>query len=162
LASPGSNESGSVFKDLLSELEAVSFFVDLLKKEQTTLSSGDTEKLPEILSQKNQIAGQLSQLAEHRNALLSAQGFNSDRVGIEAWCAKHPKELKAAEAWSEILKLAGEARELNRVNGELIALRMQYNTKALEALRGGNESLNLYGPNGQSTFLGNRRINDAV
>ncbi|MEI7430305.1 MAG: flagellar protein FlgN [Betaproteobacteria bacterium] len=162
MVSAGHSESGTIFQSLKSELEAVQRFVSLLKTEQTLLSSGDTEELPELLEQKNHIANQLSQYAEHRNSLLSAQGLGSDRSGIETWCAKHPKEMKAAETWEEIITLAGEARELNRVNGELIALRMQYNTNALEALRGGNNSLNLYGPDGQSTFLGSRRINDAV
>jgi flagella synthesis protein FlgN len=143
LVSAGRNESGTIFQAIKSELEAVLAFVDLLKAEQKFLSSGDIEKLTELLAQKNQIASQLNQLSEQRNSLLSSQGFEPDRAGIESWFAKHPKEIKAVEAWREIITMAGEARELNRLNGELIALRMQYNTKALEALRGGNNSLNL-------------------
>jgi len=162
LVTPRTNESATLLLAVKAELEAVRCFVDLLAIEQTALSNGNTEELPELPEQKNQFAGQLSKLAEQRNTSLSALGFVSDRAGIEAWCTKHPKETSVANAWGKIIALASEARELNRINGELIALRMQYNTKALEALRGGNDSLDLYGPDGQSSPLSNRRINDAV
>ncbi len=59
-----------------------------------------------------------------------------------------------------MLSLASQARELNRVNGELIQIRMQYNAQALEALLGGNGSLALYGPDGQNAAPSARRISD--
>jgi len=51
---------------------------------------------------------------------------------------------------------------LNNLNGSLIGIRLNYNAKALEALRGGNTTLDLYGPDGQSKSAGPQRINDAV
>ena len=146
----------------MSEVRTIQKFVDLLKLEQTALSAGNTDALPEYADQKNLLAIQLSNLAEQRNILLSAQGFKSDRAGVESWISKHTKERSAGATWAQILALASEARELNRINGELIQLRMQYNARALEALMGANKSLDLYGPNGQSTSLGSRRIHDAV
>lgn len=147
---------------MATETEAVEQFVDLLKLEQASLSGGNTDKLPEYAEQKIQLAGHLNRLATQRNALLAAQGLNADRAGVEAWCAKHPDEKNAVKLWSRILSLAGEAHALNRLNGELIQMRMQYNAKALEALQGGKSSLDLYGPDGQSTSSNRRRIHDAV
>ena len=61
-----------------------------------------------------------------------------------------------------IMAQAAEARELNRINGELIELHLQHNARALNALRGGSDSLNLYGPDGRSRTVGSARINDSA
>lgn len=159
----GSGEEASALQQtMLAEAQAVEGFVDLLKLEQSSLCRGDTDKLPGYAEQKLKFAAQLNELAARRNAALTAQGFGSDRVGADAWCAQHPEEEAATRAWTAVLALAGEARELNRLNGELIRVRMQYNAKALEALRGGATSLDLYGPDGQATTPGRRRINHTV
>jgi flagella synthesis protein FlgN len=154
--------AATLAQTVAAEAEAVQQFVDLLKLEQAALGSGNTDDLPEFAEKKSKLAVHLGGLAAQRNATLSAQGFAADRVGVEAWCAKHGHEKKIVEAWTRILSLAAEARELNRLNGELIRIRMQYNTQALEALIGGKTSLDLYGPDGQSTMPSNRHINDAV
>jgi len=155
-------KSGVFLQALAAEADAVARFVELLKLEQSALTKGNTEVLPELAERKGQLAVELSGLAAQRNATLAAQGLGTDRTGIAAWCAKHPGEKKVGKAWTMILALATEARELIRLNGELITIRMQYNSKALEALRGANSSLDLYGPDGQATAPGSRRINDAV
>jgi flagella synthesis protein FlgN len=155
-------ETAAFVQTITAEAEAVQQFIDLLKLEQTTLSNGKTDDLPAFAEQKSRLASHLNSLATQRNTSLAAQGFGADRKGVESWCAKYPDKKTAKITWTKILSLAGEARELNRLNGELIQMRMHYNAKALEALQGGRNSLDLYGPDGQSTTAGNRRINDAV
>ena len=147
---------------VVAEAQTVEQFVELLKNEQGSLSRGDTDALPGHAEQKMEFAARLNELAAERNAALASLGFAADRAEFEAWCAKHPADDLAAKAWATCLTLAGEARELNRLNGELIRLRMQYNAKALEALRGGASSLDLYGPDGQATAPGRQRINHSV
>ena len=153
----------SVFlQAMTAEVVAIQQFVSLLKLEQTSLSNGNIDNLPEFAEQKSKFSVHLNSLAEQRNSALAAQGFAADRAGIEAWCTKYLEEQNARKAWQKILSLAGEARELNRINGELIQMRLQYISKALEALQSGNKSLDLYGPDGQSTPADNRRIYGAV
>lgn len=147
---------------MLAEAETVRRFVALLALEQASLGSGNTDELPAFAEQKVDLAAQLNAFAAQRNSALAAQGFGADRSGVEAWCAQHPDQEITAGAWSSILAQAREARELNQLNGKLIQLRMQYNAKALEALRGGNGALDLYGPDGQSKPPGHRRINHSV
>lgn len=159
---PTTSRANPFLKALLAEIEVVQQFVDLLKLEQTSLSNGSTDDLLEFADQKGKLAVQINSLATQRNTLLAGQGFGADRAGVEAWCAKQPKEKATANAWANILSLAYEARELNRLNGELIQIRLQYNSKALEALQGGENSFDLYGPDGQATTQGHRRINQAV
>jgi flagella synthesis protein FlgN len=147
---------------LAAEAACVEDFIAVLKLEQNSLAQGAGDELPAYAEQKAQLAQRLGALAAQRNAALKAQDLAADRPGLDAWCAAHPKEIQAASDWSRIIALATEARELNRVNGELIALRMQYNAQALEALRGGSSALDLYGPDGQATGSGGRRISDSV
>ncbi len=152
----------SVSQILLLEAATVRQFVDLLKREQASLSTGSADELLALIAQKDQLAIQINSLAAQRNKSLDAEGFSPDRIGVEAWCAKHPTEETASNAWTSILALANDARELNRLNGELIQIRLQYNNKALEALQGSKKTLDLYGPDGQSTTHAHRRINHAV
>jgi flagella synthesis protein FlgN len=151
-----------LLQTLTAEADAVQCFVDVLQLEQSALKNGHTENLADFAEQKSQLGIALKQLSGQRNSLLAASGFSDDRSGIEAWCAKNPNEQRVKETWARVISLASEARELNRLNGDLIQIHMQYNSKALETLRGGNSALELYGPDGQSQTLGNRRINDAV
>lgn len=145
-----------------SEEKTLLEFVELLAIEQTALGNGKTDELPALSERKSNFAVQLNDLAAQRNRLLAALGFSADRTGMEQWCARHSELTDSKQTWARVLSLASEARELNRLNGELIQMRMQYNTQALEALRGTRNSLQLYGPDGQSTATGHRRINDAV
>ena len=160
---PSSQTDQERFIEVISaEAEAVERFVDLLAREQKALASGDTEALPSLLDEKNNLAAHLESLASQRNGALQVQGFPANRTGMEAWCAKRPESKATTEIWPRIIAGAKEAQRLNRLNGELIGLRIRYNAQALEALRRGNSSLDLYGPNGQTTTQTNRQLNDAV
>ncbi|MEF8711241.1 MAG: flagellar export chaperone FlgN [Candidatus Accumulibacter propinquus] len=70
-----------------------------------------------------------------------------------------PRREPCSRAWSLLLSLASQAHELNRVNGDLIQLRMHHNAQALEVLLGGNGALGLYGPDGQNA-ASSARISD--
>lgn len=149
-------------KMIEAEAIVVEQFVDVLRLEQVALGNGSTDELPLLAEQKTGLATQLNTLTTQRNALLASQGFEADRAGIETWCAINPGAKSTSATWLKTLSLAAEARELNRLNGELIGIRMQYNAQALEILHRSETSLNLYGPDGQSKTKGGRRINDAV
>jgi flagellar biosynthesis protein FlgN len=155
-------EEKHLVQAIAEEAQVVQQFVDLLSLEQTALTAGDTDGLPALAEQKSKLAVRLDNLAEQRNMTLKAMGFPADRNGIESWCAQHPAEQIAGDTWAGIIKLAREARELNRLNGELIQLRMNVTATALEALRASKNSLDLYGPDGQSAKAGHRRIDHTV
>ena len=157
-----SGETKQLLQIIAEEARTVEQFVDLLNHEQTALSAGETDELPALAEQKSTLADDLVNLDRQRNDLLATLGFKPGRTGMEAWCAKYPAEQSVAETWATILRLATEARELSRVNGELIQLRLNFTAKALQALQAGKSSLDLYGPDGQATNSGQRRIDHAV
>jgi flagellar biosynthesis protein FlgN len=162
LADALNKEGKHLVHAIAEEAQVVQQFVDLLSLEQTALSAGDTDGLPALAEQKSKLAVRLDNIAAQRNATLVAMGFTTDRSGIEAWCIQHPAEKITMDTWASIIKLAREARELNRLNGELIQLRMNVTAAALEALRASKNSLDLYGPDGQSAKAGHRSIDHAV
>ena len=152
----------ALIQGLNEEAGLIQQFIDLLLHEQRALSDGDTDALPALAEDKSKLAGQLDRIAEDRGRALLAMGFSADRQGIEAWCARFPAEQAATRTWERILDLAREAQALNHLNGELIRLRMNVTAAALEALRAGKSTLDLYGPDGQSARTGHRRIDHAV
>lgn len=143
-----------------AEVAALRCFVSVLEREQQLLGTGEVDQLLDLLPEKNGLAAQLATLAEQRSRILAAAGLTPDRAGVAAWFAAHPGEAAARAAWALLLPLASQARELNRVNGELIHLRLQHHTRALEALRGSAGACALYGPDGQNAPPSGGRISD--
>lgn len=149
---------------LEGETALMARFIALLEREQTALKVGDTEVLEGLGAEKVALVGELNQVGEARNRLLSAAGLGQDRVGVEAWMARNPKDFAVQQLWSRLKSSVVEAKELNLLNGKLIALRLQHNQQALGALLSSSTSPqnNLYGPDGQPTQLTGRRIIDAA
>lgn len=144
------------------EADLVRLFVDLLEQEQEVLTNGGTDDLPAIAERKEKLAAELNDLSRQRNALLVSLGFPPDRAGMESWTVANPGQKETIAGWNQTLSLAARAKNLNLRNGQLIELRMKYNAQALEILMRKENNLDLYGPDGRSSTLGDRRIDDAV
>jgi flagella synthesis protein FlgN len=152
-----------MLKNTEAEADAVARFVELLLLERDMLSGGDIDNLDSLIQRKNAVAAELQALAEQRNTLLADRGFAADRIGVEAWLAVSPLSKTAHQhAWSRVLLLAKEARQLNQLNGELIRVRMHHNSQALETLLAASRQPNLYGSDGHSAPQKSRRINEAA
>lgn len=154
----------SSLPDLLAtEAGLMESFVTLLHQEQDAIKSGDTQAMEHITPDKMALVDRLNRQGESRNHFLTACGLQHDRAGIDAWLASNPKEIRVASMWGKLKELVMEARELNLLNGKLIAMRLQHNQQALSALLStSSPQSNLYGPNGQPTQLSGRRIIDAA
>lgn len=148
---------------LAAEAGAASAFVRLLETEQEALKAGNADALQAIIENKTSAAGELGALAAARNAILAAAGLPDDRAGTEAWLAANANDGSARAAWDKLLDLAAEARELNRLNGELIRLRMSHNAQMLQSLLAANrQEFDLYGADGQASTTAARRIIDSA
>ncbi|MDR3300239.1 MAG: flagellar protein FlgN [Candidatus Accumulibacter sp.] len=145
-----------------SEADFVEQFVRLLEQEKTLLTEGRTEALAAVVEKKEQLAAKLNALTQQRGRHLAEHGFTPDRNGMTSWSDRHPEQKEAIAAWNRTLSLAARAQELNRLNGQLIQLHMQHTGQALEILLRKDNGLDLYGPDGRSTALGNQQINDTI
>jgi len=88
--------------------------------------------------------------------------LTADREGMRIWLAQNDDNRLAASAWEKLLDLASQARELNRLNGQLIALRLGATNRALETLTQQPAHPTLYGKNGQASSLTGSKIIDAA
>lgn len=142
-----------------NEANAIEAFVRLLGAEQQALQDGTLEALPALTEQKTAAVGELARLGQARNVHLQQAGLPADQAGLKAWAGN---EATRGALIDRILTLAAEARELNRLNGTLIASRLQQTQSALDILTHSQNGGGLYGPDGQSAHRSRYRFFDSA
>jgi flagella synthesis protein FlgN len=137
------------------EQQHVSALIALMKQEQQLLVAADADGLAQLTPQKNALLQALAELSAQRHAALVAAGCDGSEAGMEPWLAVGGN-LDARSQWEQLLGLAREAKELNRVNGMLINKQLAHNQGVLNALRmpAGAEAGGVYGASGQALGSG--------
>ncbi|RZJ85250.1 MAG: flagellar protein FlgN [Massilia sp.] len=140
---------------LAAEQQHVNALVALMKQEQQLLVAADADGLAELTPRKNALLQALADLSAQRHAALAAAGCEGAEAGMEPWLAVGGS-LETRAQWEELLTLAREAKELNRVNGMLINKQLAHNQGVLNALRmpAGPEAGGVYGASGQAIGAG--------
>lgn len=131
----------SIDQAIAVEAALLKDFVRLLETEQAHLIAGETDPLLGLSEQKTRFADQLNDASERREALVDAKST----------------DLKAYPGWSEILRLAEQAKNINALNGKLIGQRLANNQQALQVLMSATERSSIYGPDGQPRHGGGGR-----
>jgi flagellar biosynthesis protein FlgN len=111
--------------------ELVKAFGELLRAEQQALIDGNVDALAELGRGKANLLEESIRLAAARDDCLRDAGLPAGQPGMESWIAAHPA---ARAAWGNFLDGARTARELNRANGTLIAIRLGHTNQALAVL----------------------------
>lgn len=140
------------------ESSALESLIAALQEEQGLLKAGLADALAPVVERKNRHLESLARLGRRRNELLTAAGLAADRAGVADWAAKTGRKDLA----DGFLALADEARELNRLNGQLIALRLQHTQAALETLAPPRPGQGLYGRSGKTSFATGYRLIDSA
>lgn len=137
---------------LSEEITLLKSLTGLMKQEQAFLVSADTDGLNSLMQQKSQWIDHMARLAAQRHQLLAGAGCDAADSGMQAWLDKG-KDSAAAASWQQLLDLAREAKELNRMNGMLINKQMSNNQALIDAMRvpAGAPDTGFYGPSGQAT-----------
>ena len=136
---------------LPAEHERIEALVELMKQEQQFLVAADADGLAGLTARKAALVQELAQLSRQRHGALGSAGFDSSEAGMEPWLAAQGDDAARA-AWSALLALTADAKELNRVNGMLINRQMAHNQTVLNALRTPTVApeATLYGAKGQT------------
>lgn len=129
-------------------------FVALLEREEALLLHGQIDALTLLAEEKTALYRALQRLADARVVMFAQVGAKVSDDNIRIVLANAPDALAA---WAEVIALAGEARERNRTNGQLITQRLQNNQQALTTLLAAAEHPQIYGPDGQSRPTGGSR-----
>lgn len=133
--------------------------VAALGEEQDALKVGNTDLLEGLVAAKNRHLEALGRLGQKRNQLLKAARLPADREGLAQWANQSGQQALV----QGLLAQADEAKELNRLNGQLIALRLNSTQAALAALNPQRAAgQGLYGPKGQTKFTTGYRLIDTV
>jgi flagella synthesis protein FlgN len=150
--------STSPLTTLPDEHALISSLVELMKQEQQHLVVADIDGLNAVTPQKSHLVIQMAELAKQRHAALGQIGFPTQESGMRAWLDSSG-DRDAATLWDQVLQLTREAKEINRVNGMLINKHLAYNQTVMQAMHTptGSAGASIYGPNGQTTGLGNSR-----
>lgn len=152
---------------LRDELATLRSFVALLQQEQDSLGAGKIEQVIALVADKSRLADQLARHSDERCKMLQALALTPDAKGMEQWLQKSviPPTPPTSPAptpprmWAEILTLAAQARDLNALNGKLIAIHFQHNQQALNTLlAASNQASSLYGPDGQTHARMGKRL----
>lgn len=136
-----------VLSVLITEIQVVREFKSTLQTEQQSLVDGNVSALTELSQSKLDQVERLNKLAALRLQKLASQGYSPDRNGMELWATRTGNA--ATQAWQSMLTAAVEARNTNKINGDLIQSRLHNNKQALSALLSVADRASLYGPDGQ-------------
>jgi flagellar biosynthesis/type III secretory pathway chaperone len=134
---------------LTRELEA---FLALLEEEAIALAAGNSDRLSELVTQR-------------QSASLRLAGHWKDLAGLlqlppqAGFAALRDKAMAGAAApsapWRLLESLTREAARLNQVNGRLIEEQMRRNQAAMRVLQSAVASRGLYGADGRVSDLPN-------
>ncbi|WP_374244531.1 flagella synthesis protein FlgN [Zoogloea sp.] len=136
------------------ELRGMRGFVALLEREEALLVHSQIDALALLAEEKTALYRALQRLSDDRLAMFARVGAKVTNENIRIVLAGNPEALTA---WSEVVALADQAKERNRVNGQLITQRLQNNQQALTTLLAAAEHPQIYGPDGQSRPTGGSR-----
>lgn len=135
---------------LCAEAEAATALLQILEREQTSLTSTDANLLEGVISEKSLLVARMSELAIQRHRALAAAGFPGNEAGMQSWINATPSASAAASTWEKLLATIKAAKDRNRANGILIGQQMTRTQSALTILQGVNNTGSFYGPDGQA------------
>ncbi len=138
------------------DAKQLSNLVSLLEKEQASLVDMDIDAIEHILDEKSTLIQNIAETSKSRHAALAKAGFDADENGMANWIRAHERDHSAWEKFQTNLE---KAKELNRVNGQVINQHFKRNQQAINQLQGkpANNNAGLYGANGQTSSMNHSR-----
>ncbi|WP_298398036.1 flagella synthesis protein FlgN [uncultured Azonexus sp.] len=147
---------------LLDETALLRRFIEVLREEQSLLTSGQTDALAEVGATKLDLVEKLNASEQARLRLLGLTPAQSSRQDMAEWLRRNPAESAARQSWEQLITLAREAREIHAMNGELIAMHLARTSEALDILTQRQSEASLYGSDGQAATGSGSRIVDSA
>lgn len=128
----------------------VNQLLDLLKREQINLIKHNMDEIELLIDVKSDLLQKINHVAKNRYAALAEKGFESNENGMVSWI--HQESNSAIkEAWNSFQATLVQAKEMNRLNGLLIAKHFNRNQQMLNNLQNTFQANDVYGRNGQKS-----------
>lgn len=135
---------------IASDIQACQTLLTLLDKEQSALSSKDTDALAEIVEAKTHPLSHLEQSAKQRAiwANISAADQASEKWN-QVLTELNRDKLK--QDWATLKSLSLQCQQKNEVNGKILIRNQQVFGRLLDLLRGQTSAPGLYTAKGAAT-----------
>jgi flagella synthesis protein FlgN len=132
------------------DVKLVNELMFLLSREQVSLVEADIDEVETLLDEKSVLLQRISASAQLRYQALSKAGYSANENGMKSWVDTHA-DTKQSLLWQDFQNTLEQAKELNRVNGQLINKHFNRNQQFLNQLQGKSINNSMYGPNGQAS-----------
>jgi len=144
MVTSANNQQLEIKQILQTEVECVRLLLKSLELEYEALAGHHSATLEEIVRDKQERIQQLEVISRRREALLESFDSAADNVNTGAKADKSQQNKhyqfngnkQLDELWSELVKLAEECREKNRLNGTIVEMVSRQSRHALDILRG--------------------------
>lgn len=144
------------------EIDLVSRFVALLKKECEALKQAEVSPLADLAVEKAQLIEQLNAFEKMRAALLGVTDSQNVGTAMTLWLEKNLGQAGVRANWKKLMDLAREAKALNNLNSSLVSMHLNQTSELLSVLTQQPQKQALYGSNGQASQLTGSRIVDSA
>lgn len=131
------------------DVELLNNLVLLLSREQEALINMDIDQIEDLLDQKGVLLQRISTSVKNRHDALAKVGFDADENGMASWIKSNRLE-KELQLWQGFQQNLEQAKELNRLNGQMINKHFNRNQQSLGQLQGKPATSGVYGPNGHT------------
>lgn len=121
----------------------------LLAQEQKSLIANKVHEIEKLIDLKSSLLQQINLVAKNRYAALAERQFEANENGMLNWVLAQSNQV-ISDQWDIFQNILVDAKELNRLNGELIAKHSNRNEQMLHNLRNAFQSNDVYGKNGQT------------
>jgi flagellar biosynthesis protein FlgN len=143
------------------DVKLVDELMFLLSREQISLVDADINAIEDLLNEKGALIQRISASAKLRYQALAKSGYKANENGMQEWVESQP-DTKQRMLWKDFQATLEQAKELNRLNGQLINKHFNRNQQILNQLQGKSVNTNRYGPNGQTSTTSYFRSSLAV
>ena len=155
------NQQQEIKQILQTEVECVHLLLKSLEQEYDALAQHNSAALEEAVRDKQEKIQQLEVVSRQREKLLASfDGVNVDEKKQNTHYQFNDNEQLTA-LWSELVNLAEECCEKNRVNGSIVEIVSRQSRHALDILRGiapdAPATSELYDNAGQTKSFANKR-----
>lgn len=123
--------------------------IDLLTREQKNLLSNQVSEIEKIVALKGGLLMQINHVAKNRYAALAEREYEPNENGMLKWISNQANQV-TKDNWDDFQNNLIQAKELNRLNGELISRHFNRNQQMLTNLRNAFQPSTTYGKNGQA------------
>lgn len=138
------------------DAKLVQQLIDLLGREQASLVANKIDEIETLIDLKARLLQQINHIAKNRYAALAEKGFQPNENGMIDWVHDQSNQV-IKDNWKTFQDMLVKAKELNRLNGVLIARHFNRNQQVLNQLQGASQKNAVYGKDGQTATRRNLR-----